>query len=214
MNRRFAVLSDFDGTVTTSDIVEVVLARFAPGKWEEIERMHRARTIGTRETMTRQLALVRATRDELVDFVRKEAVMDPTFPAFVRFCKGNGIPLEIVSEGLDFYLGELMKMWGLDVPFRTNRAVFRGGGIHLEHPFADPTCTLCGTCKLHRVFEQRVAGYQVVYVGDGDSDLCPAVEADAVFARDRLAELCASEGIPVHRFTDFSDVERVMTAWL
>ena len=213
MNRRFAVLSDFDGTVTTSDIVEVVLARFAPGKWEEIERMHRARTIGTRETMTRQLALVRATRDELVDFVRKEAVMDPTFPAFVRFCKGNGIPLEIVSEGLDFYLGELMKMWGLDVPFRTNHAEWDGDRIVITHPYADPTCTLCGTCKMGRVLEMRAAGHRVAYVGNGVSDICPALEADLVFAKDDLAALCREHGREHVTFRDFADVQRGLASW-
>jgi 2,3-diketo-5-methylthio-1-phosphopentane phosphatase len=213
MDRRLAVLSDFDGTITTTDVAEDLLARFAPPTWEDIERLHRARIIGTRETMARQFALVHAARGELVDYAARTAKMDPAVPAFLRFCRGRGIPFEIVSEGLDFYLHALIKSWDLDVPVRTNRALFEDGRVRIEYPFADPSCTLCGTCKLDRVFELRVAGYRVVYVGDGDSDLCPAIEADDVFAKRRLAELCDSEGIAYHPFDSFSEIEREMRGW-
>ncbi|OGS51502.1 MAG: hypothetical protein A3K65_05005 [Euryarchaeota archaeon RBG_16_68_12] len=210
---RVAVLSDFDGTITTVDIAEVLLERFAPGRWQPIEALHRARRIGTRETLAREFALVREDRDTLVNLVRSDARMDPTFPAFLRFCRDRGIPFEIVSEGLDFYIEPLLEDWGLDVPLRTNRTAFDGGRMRIEYPFADPGCTLCGTCKLRRVFDHRVAGHRVVYVGDGDSDLCPAVEADVVFAKERLAELCASESIPYHRFETFAEVQREMEGW-
>jgi len=211
--RRVAVLSDFDGTITRTDVAEAILARFAPPEWWEIEELHRARRLGTRETMARQFALLRGDPGPWIDFVHREARMDPAFPSFLRFCREHGFPLEIVSEGLDFYVYDLMKMWGLDVPVRTNRAVFDGGPVRIEYPFAEPGCILCGTCKLRRLFELRVAGHRVVYIGDGDSDLCPAVEADVVFAKERLAELCDSEAIPYHPFGTFADIEREMRTW-
>ena len=111
MDRPLAVLSDFDGTITVEDVAEVLLARFATGEWEEIERLNRAGVLGTRETMARQFAIVHATREELSDCFRREARMDPAVPAFLRFCKARGIPFEVVSEGLDFYLDELMKVF-------------------------------------------------------------------------------------------------------
>ncbi len=210
---RVAVLSDFDGTITTSDVAEAILARFAPPEWWAIEELHRARKLGTRETMARQFALLHGSPGPWIDFVRAEARMDPAFPAFLRFCRERGIIVEIVSEGLDFYVFDLMEMWDLDVPVRTNRTTFEGGRVRIEYPFADPGCTLCGMCKLRRLFELRVAGHRVVYVGDGDSDLCPAVEADVVFAKERLAELCDAESIPYHRFESFADIEREMREW-
>ena len=44
--------------------------------------------------------------------------------------------------------------------------------------------------------ELRRPGDTVWVFGDGASDLCPAREADLVFARDHLAERCAAEGLP------------------
>lgn len=208
-----AVLTDFDGTVTRTDVAEDILRAFAPPEWWAIEEEHRARKIGTRETMLRQFALVRASEAEMLRFVDEHVRLDDTFPPFVAACRRRGVLLEIVSEGLDFYLHHLLAKWEIDVPVRTNTTTFEGGRVRISHPYADPTCDLCGTCKLRRLFELRVAGYQVSYVGDGHSDLCPAVEADVVFAKAELAELCREEEIDFIPFESFADVRRELDRW-
>src|SRR3989442_12048910 len=108
--------------------------------------------MGSRQTLAGQFALVREGREELVEYARRTATMDKAVPAFVQFCRSRHIPFEIVSEGLDFYLHALIKSWSLDVPVRTNRAVFDGGRGRIEDPLAGPPCTLCGACQLPRGF--------------------------------------------------------------
>ncbi len=213
MQAKRAVLTDFDGTITRTDVAEAILEEFAPSSWWEIEEQYRARKIGTRESMARQFALVRTRREDLLRFVDQTAVMDETFPDFVAFCRRRGILLEIVSEGLDFYVRHLLRRWDVDVPLRTNRAIFEAGHVRIEHPWADATCTLCGTCKLLRVFQLRAQGYRTAYVGDGHSDLCPAFEADLVFAKTELAALCRTEEIDFVPFDRFSDVQRRLRQW-
>ncbi|HII39930.1 MAG TPA: MtnX-like HAD-IB family phosphatase [Thermoplasmata archaeon] len=208
-----AVLTDFDGTVTQTDVAEDILEEFAPPEWWDIEEEHRARKIGTREAMVRQFALVRAKEADVLRFVDEHVRLDETFPPFAAYCRARGIRLEIVSEGLDVYLHPLLRKWRIDVPVRTNRAVFEEGHVRISHPYADPTCTLCGTCKLLRLFELRTQGYQVAYVGDGHSDLCPAVEADVVFAKKELADLCREEAMEFIPFDTFADVQREMDRW-
>ncbi len=213
MPEKRAVLSDFDGTITRTDVAEAILEAFAPSEWRETEELYRARRIGTRESMARQFALVRAGQEELLRFVDHEAVIDETFREFVDFCKRQGFVLEIVSEGLDFYVQYLLRKWDVQVPVRTNRAIFEEGRVRIEYPWADATCTLCGTCKLLRVFELRAQGYRTAYVGNGHSDLCPAIEADLVFAKSELADLCRDEEIDFTPFDRFSDVQRGLGAW-
>ena len=208
-----AVLTDFDGTVTRTDVAEDILGAFAPPEWCTIEEEHRARKIGTRETMVRQFALVRASEAEMLRFVDEHVQLDDTFPTFAAACRRRGIPLEIVSEGLDFYLHHLLRKWRIDVPVRTNATTIEEGRVRISYPYADPTCNLCGTCKLRRLFELRVAGYHVAYVGDGHSDLCPAIEADVVFAKKELADLCREEAIDFIPFDTFADVQREMERW-
>ncbi|TLZ52892.1 MAG: hypothetical protein E6K18_01900 [Methanobacteriota archaeon] len=206
-----AVVTDFDGTITKRDVAELLLQEFTGDAWLEIEREH-AR-IGTRETLVREFDLVRATRLQILAAAERLAEIDPTFPTFLAYARRNGIPVEIVSEGFDTYLGHLLARWGLDVPFRTNHAEFDDDRIELSFPYADATCTLCGTCKMDRVLALRAAGYRVAYVGNGISDICPALEADLVFAKDDLAALCRKherEHIPIR---DFGDVQRGIASW-
>ena len=212
MPSKLAVLTDFDGTITRTDVAEAILEEFAPAGWWEIEEQHRARKIGTRETMVRQFALVRAKQADLIRFVDEHVELDETFPDFVAYCGRRHIRLEIVSEGLDFYVRHLLRKWNLPVPLRTNHAVFDEGRIRIEYPWADATCTLCGTCKLLRLFQLRTEGYRTAYVGDGHSDLCPAVEADVVFAKAELADLCRKEAIAFTAFDRFADVQRQLGA--
>jgi 2,3-diketo-5-methylthio-1-phosphopentane phosphatase len=206
-----AVVTDFDGTITEEDVAELLLHEFTGDAWLEIERQHSQ--IGTRETLRREFDLVRATRDQLLEAAGRLARLDPTFPAFFAFCRQSEIPLEIVSEGFDTYLEHLLRRWGLDVPFRTNAAAFHGDRIVLTHPHADPTCTLCGACKMKRVLELRAAGYRVAYVGNGASDICPALEADLVFAKSDLERLCREHERAYVPFRDFSDVQRGIAEW-
>ncbi len=208
-----AVLTDFDGTITRSDVAEDLLEAFAPPVWWEIEELHRTRKIGTREALARQFALVRARKEDLLGFVDRHVRLDDTFPDFVAYCREREVRLEIVSEGLDLYLHFLLKKWGIDLPARTNRATFEDGRVTIAYPYADATCTLCGTCKLLRLFELRTQGYRIAYVGDGHSDLCPAVEADLLFAKDELADLCRAEDIAFIPFESFTDVRRGLDAW-
>lgn len=212
MPSNIAVLTDFDGTITRPDVGEALLEEFAPPDWWEIEEQHRARQIGTRETMARQFALLRVKQADLIRFVDANVECDDTFRDFVAFCAGRGIQLEVVSEGLDFYVRYLMRKWDLRIPARTNRAVFEGGAIRIEYPWSDATCTLCGTCKLLRLFELRTRGLRIAYVGDGASDLCPAIEADLLFAKAELARLCDEEEIAYEPFDRFADVQRILGA--
>ncbi len=52
----------------------------------------------------------------------------------------------------------------------------------------------------------RVPEAEVVYIGDGYSDTCPAAKADLVFAKDVLYEYCREQGIPAVPFNSFQDI--------
>jgi len=207
------VVSDFDGTVTAVDVAEILLAHFTGDRWLEVERELLGERIGVRESMRREFALVTASREEMLAVLDREARLDAEFPPFLEFARSRGLPVEILSEGLEFYIAHLLRKWGLEVPFRTNRDIWEDGRMRITYPYADATCTLCGTCKMGRVLQLRAAGKQVAYIGDGASDLCPALEATAVFAKGHLARLCEREELPFHPFNDFGDVRRVMAAW-
>ena len=75
----------------------------------------------------------------------------------------------------------------------------RGGGrFGVRYSGRLGSCPDCGpdACKATVLRESRRPGDTVWVFGDGASDLCPAREADLVWARGYLAERCAAEGLP------------------
>jgi len=86
MPSKLAVLTDFDGTITRTDVAEAILEEFAPASWWDIEDLHRSRKIGTRESMVRQFALLHAKQADLIRFVDEHVEVDETFRDFSVFC--------------------------------------------------------------------------------------------------------------------------------
>ena len=103
----------------------IFLERFAED-WEEIDRSYSAGEVGSRAAYRRIAPLFRANRSQVLDFVLRRERLDPFFPEFLSFCRGRKIDLKIVSDGLDVYIEAILRKYGLDVEFYSNRLVFLG----------------------------------------------------------------------------------------
>lgn len=135
-----------------------------------------------------------------------EMPQDESFPRFVAAVHDRGAHVEVVSDGLGFYVASNLAAMGLpDLPVATNQNEVRGGGAGMSFPYGHPTCFVCGTCKRERVRLHQASGRVVVFIGDGTSDRFAAAHADVVFAKESLAEICRREGwrfTPWRRFDD------------
>jgi 2-hydroxy-3-keto-5-methylthiopentenyl-1-phosphate phosphatase len=132
---------------------------------------------------------------------------DPAFPDFVTAVRARGALVEVVSDGLGFYVKSNLAALGLgDVFVATNETIVGRGGEGMSFPFGHPSCFVCGTCKRERVRLHQASGSVVVFIGDGTSDRFAAAHADVVFAKGSLERICRAEGWPYHRWFDFADV--------
>ena len=141
-------------------------------------------------------------------FVQEQAVIRPGFAELVTRCKEDGIPLNIASSGLGFYIRSVLAAGGLlDVPVFSSRANFSAGDrVKVEYNDCPVICDSVGACKCYHALKYADEGYRVALVGDGFSDTCVAAKADYVFACRRLRAHCESEGIPFFPFNNFHDV--------
>jgi 2,3-diketo-5-methylthio-1-phosphopentane phosphatase len=204
-----ALLCDFDGTVAPFDIGADFVRHFGRGPTTDLDRAlarWKAGEIGHRELTRVECARLVVTLAEALEFTRRYS-LDPAFPGFAREMARLGRPVEVVSEGFDFYIADLLDRVGLgDVSRSSNRLRFEDGGrAEPEFPNAGG-CGRCGNCKGERVSEYRRRGFTVVLIGDGYSDRCGARAADHVLARGMLLEWCRDEGLAADPFADFTDV--------
>lgn len=203
------LLCDFDGTLSPTDMGYGVLNRFsAPYEWERINRAYENENIGSREAYRRLEPYFRATRDEMLRYVIAHGSLDPNFTSFYRFCLSLGYDFIILSDGLDFYIDALLKKYGLEeIGYYANRVVFHDdGAITIEFPHRNETCGRCGNCKRSILHGMRGKYKEIVYIGDGHSDLCPAKDADTIFARDLLYSEYRAMGKECFYYNDFSDI--------
>ena len=144
--------------------------------------------------------------------LRREAAgipQDETFPMFVRSVRATGALVEIVSDGLGFYVASNLERLDpalVDLPVATN-ANRVDGPQWVSFPYGHPACHVCGTCKRERVRLHSAGGRAVVFVGDGTSDQYAAHHADVVFAKDALLAWGRATGRHFIAWERFSEID-------
>jgi 2-hydroxy-3-keto-5-methylthiopentenyl-1-phosphate phosphatase len=207
-----SVLVDYDGTISRVDIGDLLLTRHVVDR-EALARLdaaYDAGTMGSRELMIWDMDVLPDPPDGLI--AEAAAVeQDPGFAALVRTVRALGGAVEIVSDGLGFYIeGNLARLGLDDVPIATNGNALRGGGAGVSFPYGHPACHVCGTCKRERVRVHQAAGRVVVFVGDGPSDRYAMHHADLVFAKSHLLAWCRANGYPATPWEDLDEVAEAL----
>ncbi|MBB3225686.1 2,3-diketo-5-methylthio-1-phosphopentane phosphatase [Luteibacter sp. Sphag1AF] len=206
------ILCDFDGTITVEDVIDSLLDRFGRPGWEILERDWRAGRIGSAECMAGQVSLLDVTRAEM-DAHLHGLHIDHGFPAFVTEASRLGMPIRVVSDGLDYAIASILERHGLNsLPVAANHLNMAGDREwRLTSPFRQPDCR-SGTCKCACVAESRATGRKTLLIGDGASDFCAADTVDFVFAKNRLIEHCRAAGIPYVPIASFDEALELLPA--
>jgi len=205
---RHLILCDFDGTISVRDMGYELLCAFTRGNWEKIDRLYRKGKIGSKEAYGRIAGICRVTPEEMESSIMERSHIDPYFGRFHEYCLRKGIDLKIVSDGFDIYIKRLLEHQSLPpIPMFSNRISFKKDGrIRLAHPYHNSDCGLCGTCKRTILLEERPSYDLITYIGNGYSDRCAAQEADRIYAKDVLFEICAREGTGCAYFDHFGEI--------
>lgn len=209
MDKKYAVLTDFDGTISTLDIGDQIIQEFIRlDNGKQLESDFRNKVIGSAELYRRLYAGFHGTERDVVEFV-KGFCLDPYFKQFIGFCQQNNLELAVLSDGFQYYIKALFEKYGInisDVTVYCNRAHFDADRVVLEFPYQNPYCNICANCKAGAYIKYKDIGYDVIFIGDGFSDRYVAEKADIVFAKSHLAQYCENNSIAYIPFEDFNDV--------
>jgi len=190
------------------DATDAVLEAFALPAFREWEHRWERGEITSRECMARQVELIRADRATLAGFAA-ELPIDEGFIELERHCTERGIPLMIVSDGLDLIIEAVLRRHGLShIPAISNRLTWNGNGFpSLSSPSASLDCRVgAGTCKCIVAASGGFSLKETVYIGDGRSDRCISTVAQRVFAKGELREWCGLQGIACEPFETLTEV--------
>ena len=196
------VFCDFDGTITERDTLQAVCHAFIP---EIAARVLPA--IGRRE-ITLQAGvsellnhLPTAAAADIRDFVCREPVRKG-FECFAQQLKDWALPLVVLSGGMGFCVEARLQPWrhlihgvhALDIDLKQ-------AFMHMQIHSGSGTEAVPKTA----IMMAYGASHNIV-IGDSISDQGMALQADRVFARDRLLSFMHNRNKAVEAFRDFGDI--------
>jgi len=209
-----AILVDYDGTIALTDVSDTVMAEHVPAIWESEAAAYDAGLMGSRRLMEIEMALVDAPAGALLATAAAQP-HDPGFVPFVRRAQAAEVVIEVVSDGLGFFVQPALDALGVgELPVITARTTLGGRRASIAFPNGHPSCLVCGTCKRNRVLAHKAAGRAVVFIGDGESDRYAAGYADIVWAKRSLVRICIEAGWDFRRWTEFGEIDAWLTGLL
>jgi 2-hydroxy-3-keto-5-methylthiopentenyl-1-phosphate phosphatase len=210
---KILIQCDFDGTATRDDVSFMLLDAFAKGDWRAINKQYTDGKITVGQFNEGAFGLVKAGKKVMLDYIKDRAKLRPGFKDFVNLCQKKGIRLVIVSNGLDFYIKNILEKNGLKgLEYHAAETRFYSTGLKVRYIGPDAS-VVDSAYKDKYVNYYLKEGYRVIYIGNGTSDLAPARISHQIFATESLLEHCQRSGVTCIPFTSFLEINRVIKSW-
>jgi len=223
---KFVALSDWDGTITSMDSNDFLTDNLGFGveKRRELNLEVLAGRMTFRDAFREMLQSVAAKVPfhECVEVLKKNIKLDPGFKGFYTWCKANGVPVVIVSSGMEPTLrGVLSTLLGDEeasqIDVICNSVVVEDDGkkwdIQYRHPDSGYGHDKSWAILPYRELDHRPT---LFFFGDGVSDMSAAKHADLLFVKIKpegdndLAKYCRENNIKHVEFKSFDEAHKIV----
>ena len=201
------IFCDFDGTITKEDTIDLLLTSYATEKWVTIEEMWEQGIIGSRECLEKQMDCVEYFSEKMLNNFIDDAAIDESFIPFLKKIKQYKINFYIVSDGFDLFINSILNKYNISgVKVFSNRLLLFKNKFKTFFPYYDSDCEAkSGLCKCNIVKNLGI-NREIIYIGDGRSDLCGSKHASKLFAKNKLAKYCQDNKRDFISFENFDQI--------
>lgn len=201
------IFCDFDGTITKEDALNKLLRTYADSRWLEIEEMWRSQKIGSKLCLEKQVNCIDYFDENMLNDFVNEIEIDDYFIEFIEFARENNLDFSIVSDGLDLLINKVLQKYNIEnINVFSNRLKIENNKLVVSFPNYNENCQKgAGACKCN-VLNQNSQGREIIYIGDGISDICASKNADVIFAKGSLARYCEDKSIKYTYFDNFKTI--------
>ncbi|MFA5585407.1 MAG: HAD-IB family phosphatase [Saccharofermentanales bacterium] len=194
---------DFDGTITSEETLEGAMRLcIDPALYAEKEAEMREGKRSLADTLHLAFGLIACERLEAIKAYVRGVPIRPGFEALLDTAASQGIPVVVISGGLKPCIDEKLAPYRdrlLDV--YSVETDCGGDRIILRSPY-EAEGDLMEKTRVMARYDYRKA----ICAGDGYTDRRMALASQVVFARDKLALLLDSQGVPYRPWQDFYDL--------
>lgn len=190
------IVCDFDGTVNQIDIGKAISKYLFPEEWKNIEYKFKKGVLNNYDFYLQYLKpKINSNFQVVKKIISRNLRINKGFKEFYDKSKNNGSKLIILSDGFDIYIEEFLKKYKLKIDFFSNKITETNNKTRtLAYPYHFSQCPTCGTCKKNILKDIKKNFQRTIYIGDGDSDICPSLNSDIFFGkRNVLNKILISE---------------------
>lgn len=218
-----AIICDFDATVTTEDVCDLLMAEFGGERWRDVGEKYLRGELSHQELNKKFISFLEATPDQINKFISQNVSLRPGFNGFVEYCYTHDYALFIVSSGWNYYIKKILsqfesvELFSVEDLLRINKYQLfiicnkiqyqkSNNKWKIESPSFPNSLKSAPDKKFILTVLKNLHYNPVVVIGDSINDIEAASIADKVFARDSLADLCKHDDIRYKQFETFNDI--------
>lgn len=211
MNRQ-VVFCDFDGTITAIETFAGMLKEFSPDLSAKLMPEMYARRLTLRAGVRQLLESIPSSRyGEILAYARDKPIRSG-LAELLDFLDERQIPFAIVSGGIRGMVETILECQGLTERVRAIAAVdldTSGEYLQVRSDFEGET-ELVAKVRVMANYPAQTS----IAIGDSVTDINMALQADLVFARDRLIDYLTAENKSYIPWNDFFDVRDYLEKYL
>lgn len=201
-----AYVIDFDGTITLHDVTNKVMEKFAADGWREWDNKLLSGEINIETAISEQFKMINGDLNEILSVALSVPVRDG-FDDFLKRLDSSSNYVICVSAGLSFVISEFIKKYHWNFELYVPETIYSTSGTQVIFP--DYNHDKYVDFKEFKALSLLSQGYNVIYFGDGSSDINGAKHANLIFAvkNSSLAKYCKLNNLNYREFESFSDIK-------
>ena len=205
--KKCIVFFDFDNTIVTCDVFDNMLLLFSKDdRWVELEKRWKSGRIGSKTCLENQLRGM-DLNTKVLDAYLPKIKIDGYFKQVHKFLHTKKVKTYILSDNYDYIIHKVLKINKIkDLKVYANKLRFTKTKVITDYPFKNKDCQICAHCKTKNLLAKTKKNSTIIYVGDGESDACPAKHAHIVFAKDHLLRHLKESKLDYMAFNNLRDV--------
>ncbi|MGG1687772.1 MtnX-like HAD-IB family phosphatase [Pseudalkalibacillus sp. NRS-1564] len=205
--KKWAFVSDFDGTISKKDFYWLVIETYYP-EGKGLYKKWKAGEMQDIDFLRQVFQSIDQHEEQIIQDILSLPI-DEHVPSFIKKVQENGGDFYILSAGTDYYIHHILNHYGIqNVPVFSNKGYYENKNVHLSIDENHKHYSRRYGIDKSKVISDLKEKYEVVYfAGDSEPDSHPAKVADLTFAKDALQELLKENNVPFVAIESFQQIE-------
>lgn len=206
--KKWAFVSDFDGTISKKDFYHLVLEKYFE-EGQALYKQWKSGEIKDIDFLRQVFTSIHQEESQIIEDIHSLEI-DEHVPSFIRKVQAQEGDFYILSAGTDYYIHHILGQYGIKgVEVYSNEGYYKEKNVHLnidpEHPYHSERYGI----DKSKVLTDLKKEYETIYfAGDSEPDSHPAKVANVTFAMKALQDILKENNTPHIEVDSFNDIEQ------